>query len=219
MFKRLIPVRLLLMTCALGLWFATQHWLGARPPMTGSASIGDGVHVLTAPIHGWLLDHPGAANGLLIASSLCIDLLALTLFGLSLFGKSLRPFIGMLIIFLLRQICQVTCALPPPPGMIWHDPGFPSLLVTYGVASDFFFSGHTAMAVWGCMELARLGRKWLWLAVAVAVFEITVVLVLRAHWTMDVFTGLVVALWVGSWVGKVAGWVDGKVGGVQTRDF
>lgn len=211
MSKRLIFTRLLLMAVALGLWFATQHWLGARPLMTGSASIGDGVHTLTAPIHGWLVDHPGTADGLLIASSLCIDLLALALFGLSLFGKSMRPFIGVLIIFLLRQICQVTCALPPPPGMIWRDPGFPSLLVTYGVASDFFFSGHTAMAVWGCMELARLGRKWLWLAVAVAVFEIAVVLVLRAHWTMDVFTGLVVALWMGSWGGRPARWVDEKI--------
>jgi len=81
--------------------------------------------------------------------------------------------------------------------MLWHYPGFPSLLVTYGVANDFFFSGHTAVAVLGAVELGRLGRPWLRLAgVALAIFEVTVVLALRAHYTMDVFTGAVAALYV-----------------------
>jgi hypothetical protein len=89
------------------------------------------------------------------------------------------------------------CALPAPPNMIWRDPGFPSLLVTYGVANDFFFSGHTALAVFGAVELGRLDRRGLALvAAAVAMFEIVVVLVLRAHWTLDVFTGAVAAMYV-----------------------
>ena len=41
--------------------------------------------------------------------------------------------------------------------MIWRNPGFPSLLVTYGTASDLFFSGHTAIAVYGALELAHWG--------------------------------------------------------------
>lgn len=83
--------------------------------------------------------------------------------------------------------------------MIWYDPGFPTLLVTYSVATDFFFSGHTGLAVLAAVELARMGtspegkRRWLALGIAVAVFEATTVLVLRAHYTMDVFTGAVVA--------------------------
>src|SRR3989442_6441970 len=40
--------------------------------------------------------------------------------------------------------------------MIWRRPGFPSLLVTYGTAGDLFFSGHTAIAVYGGVELVRL---------------------------------------------------------------
>jgi membrane-associated phospholipid phosphatase len=89
------------------------------------------------------------------------------------------------------------CSLPPPPGIIWHYPGFPSLLVTYGVANDFFFSGHTAIAVFGAIELARLRRHWLTAAaICVVVFEIAAVLVLRAHYTMDVFTGALAAICV-----------------------
>ena len=32
---------------------------------------------------------------------------------------------------------------------------FPALLVTYGTSTDFFFSGHTSIAVYGATELAR----------------------------------------------------------------
>jgi membrane-associated phospholipid phosphatase len=81
--------------------------------------------------------------------------------------------------------------------MIWHYPGFPSLLVTYRVANDFFFSGHTAIAVFGAVELSRLRRNWLTtVALLVVLFEVATVLVLRAHYTMDVFTGIVAALWM-----------------------
>ena len=68
------------------------------------------------------------------------------LLGSWLFGGSVRPFLGLVLLMALRQLVQSLCPLPAP-GMIWHYPGFPSLLVTYRVANDFFFSGHTAIAV------------------------------------------------------------------------
>jgi membrane-associated phospholipid phosphatase len=112
-----------------------------------------------------------------------------------LFGPSVRPFLGLVLLLGLRQIMQAICALPAPPNMIWHYPGFPSLLVTYNVGNDFFFSGHTAIAVFGGIELSRLGKHWLIIvAVAIVLFEIAAVLVLRAHYTMDVFTGILAAL-------------------------
>lgn len=93
--------------------------------------------------------------------------------------------------------------------MIWHYPGFPSLLVTYSVAGDFFFSGHTAIAVFATVELGRLGGRSIGaLAVLVALFEITTVLVLRAHYTMDVLTGIVAALWVAAVVERLAPRLD-----------
>jgi membrane-associated phospholipid phosphatase len=69
--------------------------------------------------------------------------------------------------------------------------------VTYHVANDFFFSGHTAIAVFGALELSRFHRKWLTsTAVLIVLFEIATVVILRAHYTMDVFTGILAALWV-----------------------
>ena len=179
----------------LGLWFWTQSLIGARgaPP----SGIGDAVHNLTAGLNSYFSQNAGAANALLIVSSGLIDALGLFLLARWLFGGSVRPFLGLFLLMALRQLMQATCALPPPPNMIWHYPGFPSLLVTYRVANDFFFSGHTAIAVFGAIELSRLRRNWLTtVALLVVLFEVATVLILRAHYTMDVFTGIVAALWV-----------------------
>jgi hypothetical protein len=190
-------LRGLLMALALGAWFWTQALIGRRAFPEGR--IGDAVLDLTAPLNRYLQDHPKWADRLLVVTSVLIDLLGLLVVGLAVFGPSLRPFLGLLILFSLRQLCQGLCALPPPEGMIWRDPGVPSLLVTYGTASDLFFSGHTAIAVYGCLELAHAGgTPGLVLGLAIALVEVVTVLVLRAHYTMDVFTGAVTALWVWS---------------------
>jgi len=175
------------------LWFWTQSLIGGRAlPDTG---IGDGLHTLTAPLNQYLHAHPAAANALLILSSSVIDLLGVFLLAGWIFGTTVRPFLGLVILLGLRQVMQALVALPAPPNLIWHYPGLPSLLVTYAVANDYFFSGHTAIAVLGVTELVRLGRRWLKIvACLVALFEITTVLVLRAHYTMDVFAGIMTAL-------------------------
>ena len=54
-------------------------------------------------------------------------------------------------------------------------------MVTYGVANDLFFSGHTAIAVFGAVELARLKRRWLGvLGCSIALFEVATVYAARA---------------------------------------
>lgn len=201
--RRTRAIRFVLAVLALGAWFWTQSLISHKPAT--SEHIGDGIHALTAPLHQFFVDNPRPADALLIVSSAFIDLLAIFLFASAIFGPTIRPFLGMLIIFVLRQICQAFCTLTPPAGMIWHYPGFPSLLVTYGVSNDLFFSGHTAIAVLGATELARVGKRWLTaLGVAVALFEIATVIVLRAHYTMDVFAGALTALFVAGIVSRLA---------------
>lgn len=192
--RTLLP-RFVVAGVVLALWFWTQSLLGARA--TPSSGVGDALHNLTAGLNSYFAQHAGAANALLIVSSALIDALGLFLLGSWLFGGSVRPFLGLILLMLLRQVLQALCSLPIPRGMIWHYPGVPSLLVTYHVANDFFFSGHTAIAVFGALELSRFQRKWLTsIAVLVVLFEIATVLILRAHYTMDIFTGILAALWV-----------------------
>jgi membrane-associated phospholipid phosphatase len=141
---------------------------------------------------------PAGGERVLVASSLCVDAVTLFVLGLAVFGPSFLPFWGLLALFMLRQVSQATVALPPPPGIIWRDPGFPSLFVTYSVGNDFFFSGHTALAVYGAMQLAALHVPALAIAgIVVAVLQVVAVILLRAHWTMDVIAGLAAALAVG----------------------
>ena len=162
--QRGLLLRLMVTGIVLALWFWTQSLIGARA--APASGIGDALHGL-----------------------------GLFLLGRWLFGGSVRPFLGLFLLMTLRQLMQAGCALPPPPNMIWHYPGFPSLLVTYHVANDFFFSGHTAIAVFGAIELSRLRRNWLTVAaVLIVVLEIATVLILRAHYTMDVFAGIVAAI-------------------------
>jgi hypothetical protein len=197
-------IRLALVVLGLAAWFGTQAMIGARGFPEGG-KIGDLLLDWSAPANEFLRDHPPWADGLLIVSSALIDGIGIFLLARSIFGPTMRPFLGLLILFGLRQICQGLCALPPPDGIIWRYPGFPSLLVTYEVANDFFFSGHTAIAVFGAVELARLGVRWLVpVAFAIALFQAAVVLVLRAHYTMDVFAGAVTALMVALIVNSLA---------------
>lgn len=204
---RRLARRFALTLLALGIWFWTQSLIAHRaaPP----AGIGDAIHTWTAGLNSYFYHSLSAANILLIVSSALIDALGIFLLARWLFGPSVRPFLGLVLLLGLRQIMQAICALPPPPNMIWHYPGFPSLLVTYNVGNDFFFSGHTAVAVFGGIELARLGRRWLTaLAVGIVLFEIAVVLVLRAHYTMDVFTGLLAAIVVAQFCSMASPRID-----------
>jgi len=193
---RTLLVRLVVTGVVLAIWFWTQSLLGARmPPAAGR--IGDALHTFTAGLNSYFAQNTAAANVLLIVSSAFIDALGVFLLGSWLFGGSVRPFLGLVLLMLLRQSLQALCSLPVPSGMIWHYPGFPSLLVTYHVANDFFFSGHTAIAVFGAIEITRFHRKWLTVSSIVLVFfEVAAVLILRAHYTMDVFTGILAALCV-----------------------
>jgi PAP2 superfamily C-terminal len=196
-------IRVALTAIALIIWFWSQKLIGARGAPT--VAIGDRLQDFTAPVNLYLHAHAAAANLLLIVSSGIIDLLGIFLLSRWIFGASVRPFLGLVIVLGLRQIVQSLVALPAPPNSIWHYPGFPSLLVTYSVSNDYFFSGHTAIAVLAVTEIARLAKRWLTaLGILVVIFEIATVLVLRAHYTMDVFTGIVTGLYAGHLAGCIS---------------
>ncbi len=199
-------LRVVATVAALAMWFWTQSLIGSRAPSEG---IGDVLHNLFAGLNFYFGQHASAANVLLIVSSGFIDLFGLFLVAEWIFLGRSRAFLGLVLLLGMRQVMQALCALPAPPNMIWRYPGFPSLFVTYSVGNDYFFSGHTAIAVFGAIEVARL--RYLWLtafALTVVVFEVATVLILRAHYTMDVFAGAVTALWVAAFCDSIAPRVD-----------
>jgi hypothetical protein len=173
-------------------WFTSRTLIVGRGTRPGF--VGDRIHELTAPLHDYLGNSPRIANLVLIVSSAFIDILGIFLITTGVFGPTMRPFGALIILFFLRKTCQVCCALPVPAGMIWRHPGFPSLFVSYHVSNDLFFSGPTAIAVLGAIEAVQLFPWWLGAAVTViAVGEAVVVLILRAHYTLDVFAAVLAA--------------------------
>ena len=187
---------------AVAAWFTSQSLLASRGFPEG---IGDRIHLWLGPATLWLASHSGEADILLIVTSGIIDALGCCLLVSGIVGPTVRPLLGLSLLFILRQISQALIALPAPDGMIWRYPGFPALFVTYGTANDFFFSGHTAIAVYGATELARLKRRWMTVAgVAIAAIEAVTVLALRAHYTMDVFAAILAAAWVAGVATRVA---------------
>ncbi len=202
-----IGLRAAVVAGALVAWFWTQSLIARKSaPKEG---IGDVVHDHTARWHHYFSTHDRAANAALITSSICIDLFGLSLIGAAIFGPTFAPFLAILIVFGMRQICQGLCTLPPPPGIIWRNPGFPALLVTYDVGNDFFFSGHTALAVLGAFQAAYFGPLWLAvIAASIALGEMLIVLVLRAHYTMDVLAGALAAFLAAALAGRLAPPVD-----------
>ena len=101
-----IGLRVAVVAGALVIWFWTQSLIGSKSPATPEGGIGDAVHMWTAGWNAWLHDHSAANNALLIASSACIDALSLFIIGATIFGKSIRPVLGLILIFSLRQINQ-----------------------------------------------------------------------------------------------------------------
>jgi hypothetical protein len=200
--------RLAVIAVALILWFWTQKLIaGKSGDLPG---IHDAIHRLTARWHCYFTRNRKATNRALITSSFLIDVLGFVLIALSVFGPSFAPFLGILIVFSLRQVSQFCCTLPPPPGMIWHHPGFPSALVTYGVSNDLFFSGHTALAVLAAIEICQIAPWWVAaIAVAIAVGEALIVLILRAHYTMDVVAAVFAAWFAADLAGRLAPGIDG----------
>jgi hypothetical protein len=209
----IVGVRAGLVAAGIVLWYVTQAALGKRVPKVAyEVPLTDGIHVLTARIHHRYFTNEAAGNRLLILSSLVIDILGFYLLCSAIFGASIRPYLGLVMVFALRQICEMLCPLPAPSGMVWRYPGVPAILVTYGTANDLFFSGHTAIAVYGAATLAGHWGTWGLLAgLLIALFEAGTVLVLRAHYTMDVFTGIICALWVYSLGGTIAPHLDAMI--------
>jgi hypothetical protein len=136
-----------------------------------------------------------------ISSSWCIDLLFLTMFCSWIYnGDSFRLVLAYILFYGSRAFLQYICVLPYPSGMIWIFPVAPSLVVPFGVTSDFFPSGHVGFCIIASAEFFK--RRWHALMVVawlVAIYETIVMLSARNHYTIDLFTGALMAHYAHGW--------------------
>jgi hypothetical protein len=175
-------------------WLITQHLLEkTRGEVTGFT---DHTHALLAAGNAYLNAHPLLADLILAVSSLEVDLAALSLVLFFFIRRESRPLLALWLILAMRQLCQASVSIPPPDGMIWRYPGFPTIVVTYGTSTDFFFSGHMALATLLATELTAQGaaRTKQALAWGVALLQALIILTMRFHYVTDVVAGCLAAV-------------------------
>jgi hypothetical protein len=175
-------------------WLYSQDLLErSRGVVTG---IMDHTHDALAAANVFFNAHPTVTNAVLILSSLELDVAALSMVAFFFVRRELRPLLSLWIVLLMRQLCQASVSMPKPEGMIWHYPGFPSIVVTYGASNDFFFSGHMALATLLAAELTVQGaaRRKQMVAWGVIGAQALVILSMRFHYVTDVVAGFLAAI-------------------------
>jgi hypothetical protein len=185
-------LRVVILIASFGLFDGVERLLGSRGLPN---RIDDLMLDFFTPMNAMLHANPHLADASLIAISGLADIAGVGLVLWSIFSRSVRPLVGLVALYGMRQTVEVLCELPAPAGMIWHYPGFPSLLVDYSVMGDFYFSGHIALVAYATAEFAMLRNWWLTaLGAGCTLFVAIVLFSLRAHYTMDVFSGVVAAI-------------------------
>ncbi len=175
-------------------WHGTQYLLeSSRGVIT---HVTDHTHEALATANAFFNAHPSVTDAILIVTSFELDVAALSLVAFFFIRKESRPLLALWLVLITRQLCQTAVSLPKPDGLLWRYPGFPSLVVTYGAASDFFFSGHMALSTLFAMELSLQGAaRWkqivAWAAIGLHVF---VILSMRFHYIQDVVAGFLTAI-------------------------
>ena len=81
-----------------------------------------------------------------------------------------------------------------PEGYDWDYPGFFSLYCPYGKTNDFFYSGHCGICHIFFLEFWAVGwHVHSLFALLVLLLETFTMIVLRAHYTIDIVSGIAFA--------------------------
>jgi hypothetical protein len=175
------------------LYSGMQYFIGMQPVPT--CALTDVLHRVVEPINTYLWTHLWAADTMMILMNALLDILTVFVFIKVLWKKDIRPFFMLMSFFVCRQILQALIQLPIPEHLIWYDPGVPTLLQTYSVSSDFYFSGHTGSSLIAALELAYFRKRWLTIfGFSCFLFEASAVIVGYCHYTMDVYSAIITVL-------------------------
>jgi PAP2 superfamily C-terminal len=195
---------------AYGAWLVSQYLLEkSRGAVTGFT---DHSHELLAGANAYLNAHSALADVVLAVSSLEVDLAAICMVTFFFTRRESRPLLALWLILIMRQLCQASISTPAPDGMIWRYPGFPTIVVTYGTSTDFFFSGHMALATLLAAELTAQRAPRLKQAVAwgIAFAQALVILSMRFHYFTDVVAGCLAAVAATQLAEACGRWLDAR---------
>jgi len=153
---------------------------------------------ILAPITKYLAENLQMRDFVLLTGFLNLDILLLAFLSYYIkFGNSFKPFICFLFFYGLRAIFQNFFLLDYYPIYLFTYPGFRSLSVPTSRAADFFFSGHTGCAFLLALNFRSWGEyKLFYYGCIVTFMQMFVMTVVRAHYSIDVIFGFIVAHYV-----------------------
>ena len=74
-----------------------------------------------------------------------------------------------------------------PAGGYWEFPGIPSIVVPYGLASDFYYSGHTGYLITCICEQIKLDKsnwKAIVCLILITCYMMTIILLFKIHYVI-----------------------------------
>ena len=133
---------------------------------------------------------------LCIMSSAFLDIMMVTfLIVWVLKGNSWNPLIHMGLFYGVRGgVIQSLIVMQIYDTYLFEYPGFPSLIVPYFRAADFFYSGHSGCAVLLGLQLAEMGYSEMkYIGFILGIFEGFVLTILRVHYSIDIVFGIIIS--------------------------
>lgn len=151
----------------------------------------DRLHNFVQPINNYLHNNKDITSYGFILSSFLIDINVVNLIVGYLTTNRSKSFVLLCIGFFLRQVSQWLTRLPQPETTVWFYPGFPSIMVTYSVETDFFFSGHTLVSlVTGCDIIDNGGVFGKIYGLFFIIYEISFIILTHSHYYMDIYAAI-----------------------------
>ena len=132
-----------------------------------------------------------------VTSSMIVDFAEITVMITYIVKGTHVTFPLQLIFFYVgRGIVQGIFLFGHPQGVIWTDPGVPSLAVPYGIFSDYYFSGHCGFLTMMILENYKLGNRKLAAGISVFLPYLAFVLVAtRVHYSIDIIVGVMFGIY------------------------
>ena len=194
--KTNIIVRLSLITCGFVIWLLYRYTLQS------SDNKWDFIYcfedrLLTSiflPITNAISQNLYIRDLLLIASSAFLDVFMICFICVYISkGNSWAPLLHMGFFYGFRgAVVQNLVIMQIYDTYIFEYPGFPSLVVPYFRAADFFYSGHSGCALLLGLQMADMGYSELkYVGFLLGIFEGLVLTMLRIHYSIDIIFGLI----------------------------
>jgi len=126
-------------------------------------------------------------------------------------GKSLRLPVSLGTFTILRLACLYVWHSPIPAGYLWKRPEIPSLIVTFEEGDGYFYAKYLGYMIICAKEWGDQGKYWLKRGImSFCVYLVVTSLILRANYTIDLFTGAIFGTWFYDRVGYYVENVDKK---------